>query len=235
MYTCIYINLHDYRCIYTYVHTCTCPSKSIRIMVPSVTHATRCTTRCNTSQHASTHFSQQQHASHGALCDRCNKLRYTLQHNATHCNTLHHTSPSKSSWFLLLSLSQEFVGHGALISTGNKVHRYTCIHAHTHARTHAHARTQTHTRIDTCTDIDTHIFTHSYTRLSRPEHVRHGALSNTRNKVRCTLQHITTHLAQQVHAGYGANRDTHIEVHRTMQHTTTNYNTPRPSRGWCPP
>ena len=37
MYTCIYINLHDYRCIYIYVHTCTCPSKSIRIIVPSVT------------------------------------------------------------------------------------------------------------------------------------------------------------------------------------------------------
>ena len=92
IYACRYIFIHT--CIYAFIHVCICLSR--RGMYVMYTCMCLCICGCKHFSMTNTYeplsfFLSQYYVTHGALspCNKTIAQIHTLQHTATHCNTLH--------------------------------------------------------------------------------------------------------------------------------------------------
>ena len=88
---------HTYIC-HTQPHTYTSPCERYALQQGDVSHCNRMMylftslLPCNTLQHTATHCNTLQPHTYTSPCERYAPHCHTLQHTATHCNTLQHTA-----------------------------------------------------------------------------------------------------------------------------------------------
>ena len=141
---------------------------------------------------------------------RCN----TMQHTATHCDTVFHRDPSQKSALYTMCymkvpyrcLLRNFVSHNPW-STNDAV-------------THCNILQNTSTHCNTLQNTNTVLHTVSVTTAKLP-------LTLQRTATHCnTLQNIATHCKTLQHTATHCSTLQHIATHRnTMQHTATHCNT----------